>query len=74
MPVKRERRSMLNTFVVRLWCEPEEGKGRWCGQVQRLQTGEHIAFSDETALLAFIRRWVQMPAGEEKSMEFEEEK
>ncbi|MFL7793567.1 MAG: hypothetical protein AB8I69_15605 [Anaerolineae bacterium] len=63
MPVKHERRSKLNTFVVRLWCEPEEGRDCWRGQVQRLQSGEHIAFSDEVVLLAFIRRWVQMPDG-----------
>jgi hypothetical protein len=73
MPVKQERRPTLNTFVVRLWCEPE-GRECWRGQVQRLQTGEHIAFSDETALMAFIRRWVQMPAGEETNIELEEEK
>ena len=74
MPVKRERRSNLNTFVVRLWSEPEEGQDRWRGQVQRLQSGEHIAFSDEVALMAFIRRWVQMPEGEGKNMELEEGK
>jgi len=73
MPVDRERRSTLNTFVVRLWCEPEDGRGRWCGQVQRLQSGEHTTFSDEASLLSFIRRWVQMPEGEEQSASFEGE-
>ncbi|MBN1977443.1 MAG: hypothetical protein JW918_08575 [Anaerolineae bacterium] len=63
MPVDRERRSTLNTFVVRLWCEPEEGRDRWRGQVQRLQSGECVEFSSEAALLSFIRRWVQMPDG-----------
>ena len=63
MPIKHERRSTLNTFVVRLWCEPEEGQDRWRGQVQRLQSGERVEFSSEVALLSFIRRWVQMPDG-----------
>jgi len=74
MPVKHECRSTLNTFVVRLWCEPEGGQDRWRGHVQRLQSGERIAFSDEVALMAFIRRWVQMPEGEEKDAEFKGEK
>lgn len=60
MSSNRERQSTLNTFVVRLWREPEDEPDRWRGQVQRLQSGEHVAFSDEASLLSFIRRWVQM--------------
>ena len=67
MSSNRERRSTLNTFVVRLWCEPEDGHDRWHGQVQRLQSGEHITFSNEASMLSFIRRWVQMSESEEKS-------
>lgn len=74
MPVEHECKSKLNTFVVRLWCVPEEGRDCWRGRVQRLQSGEHIAFSDEVALMAFIRRWVQMPESEEKDAEFKGEK
>lgn len=73
MPSNHKRRSTLNTFVVRLWREPEDGRNRWCGQVQRLQSGEHITFSNEASLLSFIRRWVQMSESEEKNAEFEEE-
>ena len=72
MSSNHERRSTLNTFVVRLWCEPEDGRDRWRGQVQRLQSGEHITFSNEASMLSFIRRWVQMSESEEKSVGFEE--
>jgi hypothetical protein len=72
MPVRHERKSTLNTFVVRLWRETEEGRDGWRGQVLRLQSGEHIAFSDEAALMTFIRRWVQMPAGDGEGVRIEQ--
>lgn len=62
----------LNTFIVRFWQEPGVGEGRWRGQVQHTQSGERVAFTDETALLSFVRRWVQTP--ESKASQREEEK
>jgi hypothetical protein len=60
----------LNTFVVRFWREPRSGHPYWRGQVQHIQSGEHIAFTDRTSLLRFLLRWVQMP---EKSGELYQE-
>jgi hypothetical protein len=63
MSAKQEHDSALNTFIVRFWRGQEAGRSCWCGQVQCVQSGACIAFSDEASLLDFIRRWVQMPEG-----------
>jgi hypothetical protein len=51
----------LNTFIVRFWREPRPGRPYWRGQVQHIQSGEHIAFTDQALLLHFLLRWIQMP-------------
>ena len=51
----------LNTFVVRLWREIRAGRACWRGRIQHVQSGEQAAFVDEDGLLAFVRRWIQMP-------------
>ncbi|MFO8004900.1 hypothetical protein [Thioalkalivibrio sp.] len=51
----------LNTFVVRLWQELGSGRSCWRGEVCHIQTGEHVAFTDEDDLLHFIRRWMRSP-------------
>lgn len=50
----------LSTFIVRFWRELEASQVCWRGQVQHVQSGDKIAFADETALLSFLRRWVEM--------------
>ena len=50
----------LSTFIVRFWRELGASQVCWRGQVQHVQSGDKIAFADETALLSFLRRWVEM--------------
>jgi hypothetical protein len=50
----------LNTFIVRFWREPGTGQACWRGRVQHVQSDESAFFADETSLLYFLRRWVQM--------------
>ena len=57
---RRERQFTMSTFIVRFWREAGVEHTRWRGQAQCVQAGEHVDFSDEAALLTFIRRWVQM--------------
>lgn len=52
--------SPLNTFIVRFWQEMGTSQVCWRGQVQHVQSGDKIAFVEETALLNFLRRWVEM--------------
>ena len=56
-------RPPLNTFVLRLWSSTAEGIPVWRGCVRHIQTGEHLAFTDEETLLGFLRRWVVLPTG-----------
>ena len=45
----------VNTFVIRVWCEPSLGAPRWRGRIQHLQSGQHAAFQDPERILTFIR-------------------
>ena len=49
--------ALTRTFVVRVW-QPEPSGGTTLGLrgvVEHLQSGDSVAFSDEDALLAFLR-------------------
>ncbi|HDN78828.1 MAG: hypothetical protein DRI61_07175 [Chloroflexi bacterium] len=59
MPPKTPTRPPLNTFIIRFWREQGAEGVRWHGQIQHIQSGERIAFTDEEVMLSFIRRWVQ---------------
>jgi hypothetical protein len=50
----------LNTFIVRFWREPGTGQACWRGRVQHVQSDASAFFADETSLLYFFRRWIQM--------------
>jgi hypothetical protein len=60
MPASGPTAPPLNTFIVRFWQETGTVPPRWCGQVQHVQSGERIAFTDPLALLHFLQRWVRM--------------
>ena len=65
----------LNTFIVRFWREPRSGHPYWRGQIQHIQSGEHVAFTDKASLLHFLLRWVQMPEkGGEPYREMDQQK
>lgn len=49
----------LNTFVVRFWRERVQSSDRWHGQVLHIQSGENATFTDEQALMLFMRQWVR---------------
>ncbi len=67
MPDEQESSLPLNTFIVRLWRESGTEQARWHGQVQHVQSGERVAFADESALLSFIRRWIGAQERDEES-------
>jgi hypothetical protein len=67
MSIEHEQSPPLNTFIVRFWRKPQTGQARWYGQVQHVQSGERVAFVDESALLFFIRRWVGAQKRDEES-------
>lgn len=50
------------TFVVRLRVERERPR-QWWGEVQRVETGERIAFRDQAKLLAFLEHHLQELGG-----------
>lgn len=57
----------LNTFVVRFWRERVQSSDRWHGQVLHIQSGESATFADEDALMSFMRRWVRLRQGQDKT-------
>jgi hypothetical protein len=67
MSIEHEPSPPLNTFIVRFWREPQADQARWYGQVRHIQSGERVAFADESALLSFIRRWIGAQKRDEES-------
>ena len=67
MSQKQGSSTPINAFIVRFWREVEAGRVRWGGRVQHIQSREQAAFVDEAGLLAFVRRWIQMPHGAEEN-------
>lgn len=51
----------LSTFVIRFRRERGVEAPHWRGQARHIQSGEQVSFTDEAALIGFIRRWVAMP-------------
>ena len=46
--------STMVTFVIRFWRETSEGKVRWRGQIEHVQSGQSAAFLDVDAMLRFL--------------------
>jgi hypothetical protein len=44
-------------FVVRIWCETSAGEPRWRGQIEHVQSKEHVAFLEWDTMLRFLRRF-----------------
>lgn len=47
-------RPYVNTFVIRVWCEPSLDAPRWRGRIEHLQSGKHASFIELERILAFI--------------------
>ena len=42
------------TYLLRLWRVPRQGKWQWCASLESRQTGEHQSFATVEQLLAFL--------------------
>jgi hypothetical protein len=51
------------SFVVRIWRNQAEGEqaGRWCGEVEQIQSGARWCFCTLTELLTFLQQAASIP-------------
>ena len=62
-PMSAER-DRYQTYLLRLWRVPRQGKWQWCASLESRHTGEHHSFATVEQLLAFLSERCKGQEGE----------